>query len=313
MGAVLNSNGIGDVALGAPTRAYTAADAAASLDYVGYQLNESSGSDTNIFSGSISGDLFELPAGMWSFALGFDNRKQNAFYSPDSLVTEGGSSTNFTLPTKGSQSVQEYFIELDMPLLKDIFLIQELEFTYAFRQSYYNASGLADPNPGDASTATQQIILPEVSNGSNYFGAKWKPIDTLLVRYTWGESFRAPSIGDLFGGTAEGFPAATDRCAGVNYGNLSAAGQAQCNADTGLLGPTVQPFSQIRGLFGSSPTLTPESGKNETIGFVWSPGFLEGFEMSLDYWKITLDNAISSYSVGFVINQCYQQLDSKFL
>lgn len=306
LGANILGNGNG-AAVGAPTRTYTAADIQQSLDYIGYTLNESSGNTADIFSGNISGDLFELPAGMWSFALGFESRDLDGFYSPDSLVAEGGSSTNFTLPTSGNQQIDEYYIELNMPLLKDIFLIQELEVTYAFRQSYYKSAGIADLDPTDASAQTGFVSLPEIDTGNSFVGAKWKPIDTLLVRYTWGESFRAPTIGDLFGGTAEGFPQSADRCAGANYNspNLPASGQAQCDLDTGLAGPTVQPFAQIRGLFGSSIALQPETGKNETLGFVWSPGFLEGFEMSLDYWKIELDNAISSYSVGFVINQCY--------
>lgn len=306
LGANILGNGNG-AAVGDPTRTVTAQDVAQMLDYVGYDLNSQFGSSTDIFSGNLSGDLFELPAGMWSFAIGFDNRKYDAYVNPDSLVSEGGSSTNFTLPTRGEQKIDEYYIELDMPLLKDIFLIQQLDVTYAYRDSNYSSKGFADPNPADGDVSTQFVQVPDIGAGSNFVGVKWKPIDELLVRYTWGESFRAPTIGDLFAGTAEGFPQAADRCA-ASYGALSAAGQAQCNLDTGLAGPTIQPFAQIRGLFGSSVNLTPEEGNNETIGLVWSPSFLEGFEMSLDYWKIELDNAISAYSVGFVINQCYGYL-----
>lgn len=311
-----NGNGAAD---GAVTRTYTAADIQKSLDYVGYTLNESRGNTANILSGNISGDLFEIPAGMWSFALGFENRDLDGYFSPDSLVAEGGSSTNFTLPTAGEQSIDEYYVELNMPLLKDIFLVQQLEVTYAFRQSYYNSAGIADTDPTDADISTEFVKLNEISTGNSFVSAKWKPIDELLVRYTWGESFRAPTIGDLFGGTAEGFPAATDQCnmglvGGIpRYNTLTPAQQANCDAQTGLTGTGVnQPFGQIRGLFGSSIDLQPETGKNETIGMVWSPGFLEGFEMSLDYWKIELDNAISAYSVNFVIQQCYLQLDPGF-
>lgn len=304
LGANVVGNGNG-TAVGAATRTWTAEDVARSLNYVGYTLNESRGNSANIFAGSISGDLFELPAGMWSFAVGFEMRDLEGYNSPDSLVAEGGSSNNFALPTEGEQSIDEYFIELNMPLLKDIFLVQQLEVTYAFRQSYYTSAGVADLDPTDADPITGFVKLPDIDTGNSFVSAKWKPIDQLLVRYTWGESFRAPTIDDLFGGTAEGFPQAADPCVGTAYGNLSLAGQATCDAQTGLTGPTTQPFAQIRGLFGSSVYLQPETGKNETIGAVWSPSFLEGFEMSIDYWKIELDNAISAYSVGFVMNQCY--------
>ncbi len=308
LGANPLDNGVGGGVVGASTRVITDADVASMLNYVGYDYNAQLGSSTDIFSGNISGDLFEIPAGMWSFAIGFDNRKNDGYVSPDSLVAEGGSSTNFTLPTRGEQSISEYYIELNMPLLKDIFLIQSLEATYAYRDSNYSSRGQADPDPLDNDFATEFVSLPDIGAGSNFVGVKWKPIDELLVRYTWGESFRAPTIGDLFAGTAEGFPQAVDACRASRYGALDAAGQAQCNLDTGLAGPAPQPFAQLRGLFGSSVELTPEEGKNETIGLVWSPGFLEGFEMSLDYWKIELDNAISAYSVGQTINYCYGYL-----
>lgn len=319
LGANLVGNGNG-AAVGDPTRTYTAEDIQKSLSYVGYTLNESSGNSQNIFSGNLSGDLFEIPAGMWSFAVGFEDRQLDSFYSPDSLVAEGGSSTNFTLPTSGEQSITEYYVELDMPLLKDIFLAQQLEVTYAFRQSYYSSAGIADIDPTDADATSAFVNLQDFDSGNSFVGVKWKPIDSLLIRYTWGESFRAPTIGDLFGGTAEGFPVATDACVPARFATLDAAGQALCQAMVGsvVMPPAnvLQPFTQIRGLFGSSTELTPESGKNETLGFVWSPGFLEGFEMSVDYWKITLDNAISSYSVQAVINYCYgyqqDQVDPSF-
>ena len=325
LGANILGNGNG-AAVGAATRQVTAADVAQMLNYVGYDLNSQFGSSSDIFNGNLSGDLFELPAGMWSFAIGFDNRKNDAYVNPDSLVAEGGSSTNFTLPTRGEQSISEYYIELDMPLLKDIFLIQQLDVTYAYRDSTYSSKGYADPDPTDANVETEFIQVPDIGAGSNFVGVKWKPIDDLLVRYTWGESFRAPTIGDLFAGTAEGFPAATDQCnMGLvdtngdfvgdtpRYFTLDPASQLQCDNYTGLSGTGVnQPFGQIRGLFGSSPYLQPESGKNETIGLVWSPSFLEGFEMSIDYWKIELDNAISTYSLNFIIQQCILDLDNNF-
>lgn len=305
--------GLGANVAGA-TRAVNSADIAKMLDYVGYSLVGTAGNTDTIFSGNISGDLFELPGGMLGFATGFEVRKQDGYNTPDALVSEGGSSTNFALPTNGGTEVTEYFLELRAPLLKDVFLARELELSAAVRKSDYSAKGLGDANPTDADTSVTEFNTNPGSPTNLFFGLKWKPFNDLLIRASAGDSFRAPSAGDLFGGTGEGFPSTQDRCrAGARYAALSAGGKALCDASSGLVGVgVVQPFGQIRGLFGSSPLLKPESGTNKTLGLVYSPSFADGLELSLDYYEIDLEDAISAFSTQFIVNQCYNNLDLGF-
>jgi len=321
LGANVVGNGNG-TAIGGATRAVTQADIQKMLDYVGYSLVSTQGNTDIIYSGSLSGDLFELPGGMFGFAVGFEHRSQDGYSTPDSLISEGGSSTNFALPTKGGTEVTEYFLEVRAPLLKDVFLAKELELSAAVRKSDYSARGFGDADPTDADTTTELFITDPGSPTNKFFGLKWKPFNDLLVRASIGDSFRAPSAGDLFGGTGEGFPSVTDRCrAGVGttasprYDSASTtpAMKAACDAATGLTGVgTVQPFAQIRSLFGSSPLLQPEQGQNQTLGIVYSPSFADGLEVSLDYWKIELEDAISSFSPQFIVNRCYRSLDPSF-
>jgi outer membrane receptor protein involved in Fe transport len=203
--------------------------------------------------------------------------------------------------------------------LKDVFLAKELELTAAARKSKYSARGLGDADPTDADTTVTEFKTNPGSPTNVFFGLKWKPFNDLLVRASVGDTFRAPSAGDLFGGTGEGFPQAQDRCKTTNtasnpgYAALNAAQKAACDAVTGLTGVGApQPFAQIRSLFGSSPFLQPEKGKNQNVGIVYSPSYAEGFEISLDYWKIELEDAISTFSPGFIINQCHRSLDAGF-
>ena len=284
----------------APGRVLTAAEVQQMINYVGYTQVATAGNTTLNYTGNITGDLFELPAGMMSFAVGFEYRQDKAFNQPDTLVSSGGSSDNFQEPTNGQTEVTEYFAELTVPLLKDVFLAKELELRAAVRKSDYSAIGKVGLNTveADPGSPTNQM-----------FGLKWKPIDELMFRVSWGENFRAPSAFDLYGGGGEGFPSVNDPCrsnvAGTNW--QTPANAAACTA-AGLAGPggvgVFQANSQLRTLSGGDPNLKPEFGTNLTYGFVYSPDWLEGFDITVDYWKVNLTDLQTSLSALTVMNRC---------
>src|SRR5690606_11288062 len=110
---------------------------------------------------------------------------------------------------------------------------------------------------------------------NNKFGFKWRPIDDLLVRGTWSEGFRAPTISNLYGGASQTFTTGfRDPCDTV-YGN--AAGSARCLQDVapgyrqlqqGFV-PTTAPGHQtpVPFMSGSNINLQPETSESKTIGF----------------------------------------------
>ncbi len=272
------------------------ADVAKMLNYITYTQVYTRGFTSVNYAGNIQGDLFELPAGMMSIAMGFEQRRDTYFVQPDTLVASGGSSDNFQEATNGSVEVMEYFGEISVPLLKDVFLAKELEFKAAVRKSDYDSEGKV----GSA------VVTPDIgSPTTTQFGIRWKPIDDLLIRATKGETFRAPSVADLFSGGGEGFPAADDPCNTDNFAGLDAASKARCQADGVPVGGSVQANGQLRGLFGGDPSLKPEFGDNLTVGFVYSPSWFEGFDISVDYWKIELNDAVASYGVQDTLEKCY--------
>jgi outer membrane receptor protein involved in Fe transport len=293
----------GGFGYGNTPRAVNANDVAAMLSYVGYTQVATSGNTLINYAGNITGDLFELPAGMLSFAVGFEYRRDSGFDQPDALVAGGGSSDNFSLPTKGETEVTEYFAEVTVPLLKDVFLAKELEIRAAVRKSDYSARGtigLVDyaPDPGSPTNAM--------------YGLKWKPIDDLMFRASYGENFRAPSVNDLFSGTGEGFPTVNDPCRtnqlggqGTNWQNPANAAACTAAGLTGLSGwGVVQNNSQIRSTGGGNPNLRPEYGTNFTYGFVYSPSWAEGLDLTVDYWKAELNDVISSIGSGETMSRC---------
>jgi iron complex outermembrane recepter protein len=288
-------------------RILTAAEVAAAVEYIKYTLVTTQGNTTTNFKAGLTGDLFELPGGMAGFAFGLEYRKDDAFQTPDALVAEGGSSTNFTAATRGEISLKEYYAEALFPILKDVTAFKLLELSVAARHTQYGAKGLADITPFDTAIATTFVAKPSLSATTPKVGLKWKPIDDLLVRASWGETFRAPSATNLYGGVAEGFPAAGDPCQVGRYNALAADSRAACDRTTGLVGvgSPVQPNGQIRGYFGSNFQLVPEQGENVSLGFVYSPSYLENFNVTVDLWKTSLKDVIASNSAGQTAGFCY--------
>ncbi len=138
------------------------------------------------------------------------------------------------------------------------------------------------------------------------FGFKWQIFDDLLVRGTYSESFRAPSVGDLFQGGAENFPTAADPCNTFNIGALSPADQARCIADGVPAGGVVQANAQIRSLNGGNPELKPEFGKTKSLGIVYSPSWAEGLNFTLDWYQIKMTDVISFRGAQAMLNSCYR-------
>ncbi len=64
--------------------------------------------------------------------------------------------------------------------------------------------------------------------------------------------------------------------------------------------------TQTRSLIGGNPNLTPETADTYTAGFVFTPE-IGGNDLSfiVDYWKIELEDSISSFGVQFTLDQCY--------
>ncbi|WP_334132128.1 TonB-dependent receptor plug domain-containing protein [Silanimonas lenta] len=295
--------GLGAPIPGAPAgRVITAADVRAMLNYVGYVQVATQGNTSVNYNGLLTGDLFELPGGMSGFAVGFEYRKDDVFSQPDTLVASGGSSDNFSEPTKGFVEVKEYFAEFTLPLLRDVVAAKELELSFAARKSDYSAAGVIGIN---------NVTSDPGSPLTRKIGIRWKPLDQLLVRASYGETFRAPSVFDLYRGGGESFPQATDPCRAVNpnvggsgYQTTDPAIIANCNA-AGVVNGAPQPNRQIRSLIGGNPNLKPEQGENFTAGLVWSPEFIDNFDISLDYWRIRLTDAMATVAAGTTLQRCY--------
>ena len=258
------------------------------LDYVAFTAHDEFGYKMKQYFANLTGEIVELPGGMLAFAAGLERRDESGFDQPDALINSGNTTGNARTATSGGYSVEEAYVELAIPLLRDVAFAQELEFSVASRYSDYS-------NFGDTVNSS--------------FGFKWRPIDDLLVRGNWAEGFRAPSIGELFTGVSDSFPSLADPCSttfGGGYNGLNAEQQARCHAQGVPVGGYDQGNSQIRISVGGNPDLGPESATTKTLGLVWSPSFVQGFDVSLDWWNIELENTITAFSGQFIMDQCIE-------
>jgi outer membrane receptor protein involved in Fe transport len=197
--------------------------------------------------------------------------------------------------------VKEAFGEIRIPIVKDVPFFQELEVSGAARVSDYNIG-----NTGTVWAYNASAI--------------WSPINGLRLRGNYGRSVRAPNQVELFSVPGQNFaPGFADPCSSVNIGTGSEFRAQNC-ADAGrpggtsaTLNPTNDPAlpydfrysASLELVSGGNTELEAETSDSYTLGFVATPAFLPGFSLSVDWYKITVNNVITSPTVQAIVNACY--------
>jgi iron complex outermembrane recepter protein len=296
-------NVFGGPDLGVAAGVITAEERDAAVRYISYTLNGFQENITKDYFANLSGSIVDLPAGPLGFAVGLEHRRTTYVNQPDALVAGGGSSNNFSEPTNGAVNSDEFYAELNVPLLADIPGAKLLELNLAARKSSYDSSGFFGG----------KNVSPDIGGDtSKKIGLKWQVFDDLLFRGTFSESFRAPSVTDLYRGGGESFPQAVDPCNTTNFGSAT-TDRAACiaNGVPGTLVPlpgqgVLQPNSQIRSLVGGNPELKPEFGTTKSFGVVYSPSWAAGLNFTLDWYNIELKDALATRGASTILNDCYR-------
>ncbi len=115
-------------------------------------------------------------------------------------------------------------------------------------------------------------------------GATWQPVEDIKLRGTISRDIRAPNLGELF-----------------------APGTGRTNTvNVPLANGTVR-ADQFNESTVGNPALRPEVAKTYGAGIVLTPHWVPGLALSVDYFSIRLDGAISSLTAQTLIDQCYSQ------
>ncbi|MET0338152.1 MAG: TonB-dependent receptor, partial [Caulobacter sp.] len=236
------------------------------------------------------GELFQLPAGPVGIAAGYEYRREEATDTPDPFGAMNSTvlpwvsgapqlpTTAVTRsPTQGSYDLHEIYAEAAVPLLRDVVAVHSLDLDAAVRYSDYSTVG------GKATTK---------------FGLAWRPIEDVLVRGTYSQGFRAPSILELYQGQRQINFQGTDPCNGGGAGRQGCVGvpasynQAQFN--NGL----------IAGVTAGNRDLKPETADTYSVGLAVTPKAIRGLTLTADWFEIKVKDAIAANTATNILNSC---------
>lgn len=238
------------------------------------------------FQFNVFGDTFglELPGGPIQWAVGFERRSESASVFPDGAALLGQVFFVAGQVTEGSYSVTEPYAELRFPVLSGMPFAQDLTFEASVRQSDYSFVSGSDVN--------------------TKFAVSWAPIEDIRFRAVTADGFRAPNVAELFSPQQKTASQYSDPC--INYGtNPNQTIRDNCAAD-GLAPNFSLTSTQATGLQGGNPNLEPETSESNTFGIVFTPTFLPELSVTLDWFDISIDNAVGTVGTDNIITRCYQ-------
>ena len=254
----------------------------AAKNYVAFDGQDYGHNQQDIWSLNLSGDLVRLladrPAGL---AFGGDYRRESASFLPNPITATLDSSGNNQLPTSGSYKVWEAYGELVVPVVSNMVGVEDLEISGAVRYNNFNTFG-------DKTTYK--------------LGMRYSPIRDVVFRGTYGTAYRAPNVGELYGGAADDYPAVTDPC----NKPANATILQRCVAAGVPGGNSNDPSVQFLSKHVANPNLAPETAKILTAGVVLQPQMVRGLSLTVDYYNISVANAITLRGAAFILDQCYR-------
>ena len=250
--------------------------------------------------GTVNGETgFALPwaSDQVSFAVGGEYRKYTASQIPDSLsqiAGELGGAGGAAPQISGGYDVYEAIGEIVAPLVQDKPFFESLTLEAGVRYSSYRVD--APGNPSYKAT-TYKV------------GGSWEPGAGVKFRGNYSRAVRAPNINELFSPVNTGLTnLAIDPCSGakpVGNATLTAVCLGQ-GAPAFTIGNIQDPTAgQANSTGGGNVNLRPEVADTYTAGVVFQPEFVPGLSISLDYYRITINGAVSNPTPGDVINACF--------
>jgi outer membrane receptor protein involved in Fe transport len=274
-----------------------------------------------IFGANVQADLgeygWQIPWADYGirFLAGLEYRRDELSSRPDEISQiPGGGFTGVggaTLAVAGQVEVSEFYTEFEMPIVTGMTGIQELTFRGQYRYSDYDREGNDTTSSVDTNTYG--------------FSLAWSPIDEFRVRAGYQRAVRAPNVIELYTGQNTNLPNLNP--AGTNSNGVQLfdpcasdapiASLATCQ-NTGVTAATYGSIfdvisGQTQSLTGGNPFLDPEEADTWTVGFVWEPTIADGLSISVDWFDISVDDAIQAgISAQTTLDNCLETGDPTF-
>ena len=277
------------------------------VDYLTLPLFSRGSTDQTVVSGYVAGYLgehgFRSPYATTGLdvVVGGEYRAENLEFEPDQAYRsgDGAGQGGASQPVSGGFDVTEFFVEAGLPLVQDAPWAEELDLNAGYRFSAYDYGKQAD---------TYGIR------------AGWALNADVRLRGSLQRAIRGPSVREQF--LPQGFnlfDMSADPCGGAVTDGRTAAGRtfeecARSGVTRSQFGNVADsPAGQYNFLQGGNPDLSPEDSDTYAYGLIWTPGFVEGFSLSLDYYSIKVRKAINTVTPEFILNECLDGNDAQCL
>ena len=247
------------------------------LDYVSPGLLRHTGTnEEQIAELVLKGSWGQLSGRDLHWVVGLDYRREVGRSVPDpSLVAEGEG----VVLTGAEYDTTELFLEGQFPLLRDRPIAREVDLSFGLRWS--NASSF------DSHLSWQA-------------GLHWQPLEEWSLHANYADVFTTPALWLLHDPQIrlQGFD--IDPC-----GNDPAPIQREnCSANGVPGGAYVQDETEFEILAGGNPHLEPETGHSIAAGVLYTPRWMEGLSLGVDFNSLELSNLVGQLSVGQVLFEC---------
>lgn len=251
---------------------------------VGYEQGKTEYTHQYI-EGVISGEAFQLPAGPLGVALGFHVRKEEIDDNPGAEQKRNNYwGSTAAGRTQGSDTVKELFAELDIPVIRNVPLIDSLSANLSGRYSDYDSYG---------------------ENSTYKVGLNWRITPEWRIRSSYGTSFRAPALYELYLANQTSFlgQANIDPCR--NWG-VSTNDRIRTNcAAEGIPEDYNTPSSSATIVTGGGKgILNPETAESLSVGLIWTPTFAD-LSIAVDYFDIKVSDQVAQFGAANIISACY--------
>src|SRR5436305_9781152 len=232
---------------------------------------------------TFNGDLFNLPAGPASFAIGGEYDAPRFTRDRDAL--------NNTFNSIGSVDGQSFRVNRDVWGIYEEVRVPFTSPTWNFPGFYSFEVDFAEREEwysNNTSTVLPSGLFPEVPAFHSTYNAqkpkvsvRWQPIDpkyigAVTLRGSYTEAFHAPTLGELTPAGSQNFPIVSDPF----------SSQTEPQIEERVLG---------------NPALHPEVAYEWTYGAVYSPKWIKGLTLSADWWHIDMRDIVSSLGAQFII------------
>jgi len=250
---------------------------------------------------NLNGDLGEFKSPWAEYPIGVsagvEYRRTLAGIQSDAAYSSGDvmGLDAATPDSRGGFSIKEVYLESIIPLVTGRAGAENLSLELGYRHSEFSNTGGFDDN-----------------YGSWKYGLSWSPVDALKFRAMRQRATRAPNVGELFAPGRLGVDNLTvDPC---QLGLINQIDAGTPGTLSWLCAQTGVPASAIGNLEGPSagqvtvwlegnPELSPEKADTTTLGLVWTPN--DNVSVTLDWWDIEINDAISATLVQDIIGGCY--------